>query len=271
MYCFTNGLDLLAIGSWDMCRCNRIKIIFLALLFIAITIDLFSQFKADQMRYQRVRSAYTEYEKEVSEILANKGLERESVRVYIRSFKDEGLMEFWAKDKNHETYQLIYTFNICQKSGAIGPKRKQGDYQVPEGYYHIDRFNPSSSYYLSLGLNYPNKSDRVFSDKARPGRDIFIHGECVTIGCMPMTNPLIKQIYLLCIEAREAGQQSIPVTVFPMKMNNTNYQALLSSSTHSENDKNLWRDLKLGYDLFNTHKQLPSIGFLDNGRHAVSK
>jgi murein L,D-transpeptidase YafK len=260
-----------AIGLWDMCSCNRIKVIFLAALFLAITVDLFSQFKADQMRYQRVRTAYSEYENEVSELLEGKGLERESIRVYIRSFKDEGIMEVWARDAGHELYQRIFTFDICQKSGTIGPKRRQGDYQVPEGYYHIDRFNPSSSYYLSLGLNYPNKSDRVFSDKTRPGGDIFIHGECVTIGCMPMTNPLIKQIYLLCVEAREAGQKSIPVTVFPMKLSNTNYQALLSSKSNSEGDKNLWRDLKLGYDLFNTHKQLPSIDFLDNGRHTVSK
>ncbi len=49
-------------------------------------------------------------------------------------------------------------------AGTLGPKRMQGDYKVPEGFYYINEFNPKSSFHLSLGLNYPNASDRILGD-----------------------------------------------------------------------------------------------------------
>ena len=72
------------------------------------------------------------------------------------------------------------------QSGTMGPKRLQGDYQVPEGFYYINEFNPNSNYHLHLGLNYPNASDKILSDSLRPGGDIYIHGSCVSIGCIPL-------------------------------------------------------------------------------------
>ena len=44
---------------------------------------------------------------------------------------------------------------------------------------------PTASYYLSLGINYPNVSDKILSDSLRPGSAIYIHGSCVTVGCIP--------------------------------------------------------------------------------------
>ena len=55
------------------------------------------------------------------------------------------------------------------QSGTTGPKRAEGDYQVPEGFYYINEFNPNSKYHLSLGLNYPNASDKILSDSIDPG------------------------------------------------------------------------------------------------------
>ncbi|MBC7451384.1 MAG: hypothetical protein H7259_07840, partial [Cytophagales bacterium] len=65
----------------------------------------------------------------------------------------------WAKGKTSTQFTLTKTYSICSASGTSGPKRKQGDNQVPEGVYYIDRFNPASNFHLSLGLNYPNTSD----------------------------------------------------------------------------------------------------------------
>ncbi|MEJ7677428.1 MAG: L,D-transpeptidase family protein [Segetibacter sp.] len=89
--------------------------------------------------------------------------------------------------------------------GAIGPKRLQGDYQVPEGFYYINEFNPKSTYHLSLGINYPNASDRVLSDSIKPGGDIYIHGNCVTIGCIPLQNDQIEELYILCCNGKISG------------------------------------------------------------------
>lgn len=78
---------------------------------------------------------------------------------------------------------------------------------------------------------------------ARLGGDIFIHGDCVTIGCLPMTNDKIKEIYLLAIHARNNGQSRIPVYIFPFEMTDINMKK------HTEHP-DFWKNLKNGYDTF---------------------
>lgn len=96
-------------------------------------------------------------------------------------------MDIYAKKREDSTYKKLITYKICAKSGHLGPKRRQGDRQVPEGFYHINHFNPNSNYHLSLMINYPNASDKIKSQAPNPGGNICIHGSCVTIGCLPMT------------------------------------------------------------------------------------
>ena len=98
--------------------------------------------------------------------------------IYIRSFKYDSQMEVWVKNDIKDPFQLFKTYKICALAGTLGPKRMAGDFQVPEGFYYINEFNPKSNYYLSLGLNYPNVSDRILSDSLQPGGDIYIHGSC---------------------------------------------------------------------------------------------
>src|SRR6185436_20905744 len=98
------------------------------------------------------------------------------------------------------------TYKVCQQSGTTGPKRVEGDYQVPEGFYYINEFNPNSNYHLSLGLNYPNASDRLLSDSLRPGGNIYIHGNCVSTGCIPVNDEQIEEIYIITSSAKAQGQ-----------------------------------------------------------------
>lgn len=74
--------------------------------------------------------------------------------------------------------RVIRRFDIKLGFSPVGPKRFQGDGKTPEGLYQIDRRNPQSRYYLSLGVSYPNRQDRAYArSKGRsPGGDIFIHG-----------------------------------------------------------------------------------------------
>jgi murein L,D-transpeptidase YafK len=60
-----------------------------------------------------------------------------------------------------------------------GDKIMQGDGRTPEGIYRIDRKNPKSQFYLSLGISYPNQKDIQEARKrgVNPGGDIFIHGQ----------------------------------------------------------------------------------------------
>jgi len=135
-------------------------------------------------------------------------------RIFLRAFKLERTLEVWGSSSGRTPFKLLQALPIAAMSGTLGPKRMEGDGQVPEGVYFINRFNPLSQFLLSLGLNYPNASDVVQSDSARPGGDIFIHGDRKSIGCLAMTDPVIQRIYILCLEARNGGQARIPVHIF---------------------------------------------------------
>ncbi|WP_107037256.1 L,D-transpeptidase family protein [Brumimicrobium mesophilum] len=246
----------------------KTKYILFLLAFIICAFNA-DNFKQEQLKYPRVREAYQAKKAAVLRILKNKDIEISKLQIYIRAFKSEKEVEIWAKNSSDNKFQLIKTYDVCRNSGVLGPKRKQGDLQVPEGFYHIDRFNPYSSYHLSLGINYPNKSDRILGTKGKLGGDIFIHGKCVTIGCLPMTNEFIKEIYIICVEARNNGQTSIPVTIFPLKLSDKKYDILNKKYAKDLDKINLWKDLKVGYDIFNETNQLFSVGFLNSGRHNV--
>lgn len=218
----------------------------------------------------RVKYAYSLHRQPIHDFLVSKNISPAKLRLYIRVFKEEGEVELWGKSVDDKTFTYLTSYDICRRSGTIGPKRKQGDRQVPEGYYHIDRFNPYSKYHLSLGVNYPNASDRILSDKLKPGGDIFIHGRCVTIGCVPLTDEYIRELYVYCSEAKQAGQKRIPVTIFPAKLTADKLAALSTAYSHAPEYIGLWTDLHLGYTYFNIHKELPSVKFLPNGRHRVN-
>lgn len=246
------------------------------LFFIGFSFLLFSvsfkadTFKSEQLKYPRVRKAYADKGADMNKLLNENLLKEEQLRLYLRAFKEEKKIELWAKNKSDEKYKLVKSYKICRSSGKVGPKRKQGDLQVPEGFYHINIFNPHSNFYLSLGLNYPNKSDRILGKKGNLGGDIYVHGDCVTIGCLPITDEQIKELYILCIEAKNCGQEKIPVTIFPTELTEKNLSVLIAKYDDDTDRINLWNDLQKGYQQFNDTKQLPSISFLQNGRHQIN-
>lgn len=228
-----------------------------------------NSFKSEQLKYPRVREAYAEKGATIKSLLKAHQLEEGNINLYLRAFKQEDLIEVWAKAETASQFRLIKTYSICAKSGVLGPKRKEGDKQVPEGYYHINRFNPASKFHLSLGINYPNASDQLLADRNKPGNHIYIHGDCKTIGCLPITDDKIKELYILCLEARNNGQLTIPVTFFPAKLSDSTFEKLKLKYPNDSDKINLWTDLKAGYDYFNTNKTLPSLALQKNGRYQV--
>ena len=188
-----------------------------------------------------------------------------NVEVFIRAFKQEKELECWVKKREAVKWELLKTYPICKSSGDLGPKRRQGDGQVPEGVYHIDRFNPNSSYHLSLGLNYPNASDRVRGHSQTPGGDIFIHGNCVTVGCLPLTDALIEEVYELSELAKAGGQTEIPVHIFPARMEGRAYREMIEDSPHRQ----FWEELRPIYAYFETNHRLPEVRILPDGRYQL--
>ena len=233
------------------------KLIIFLMTIICCTCSVFAQenFLSQQKKYARVKTAVTEKEQSLTENLRKNGLATDNVHILVVAYKAEKQLEIYAKKKNETTYNLIAVYDICASSGELGPKRKQGDGQVPEGFYKIDRFNPASNFYLSLGINYPNQSDRKKSNASNLGGDIFIHGSCVTIGCLPMTDDKIKEIYLYAILARNNGQNNIPVYIFPFRMTDNNFQIYKNQYSKNQGLIDFWTNLKSGYDKFVLEKK----------------
>lgn len=191
---------------------------------------------------------------------AAKGLQWPAKYMYIRSFKYDAQLEVWVSNNRKEGFKLFKTYRVCALAGSLGPKRVQGDYQVPEGFYYINELNPRSNYHLSLGINYPNASDKVLSDMFKPGGDIYIHGSCVTVGCIPVNDQQIEEVYILAAHARNAGQDFIPVHIFPIRYNNKRSYDYLATLTKTDAQlKAFAQNLELVYDHFEITRQLPLI------------
>ncbi len=192
--------------------------------------------------------------------------------IYIRSFKYDSELEVWVKEKVSDTFQHFKTYRVCALAGYLGPKRIQGDYQVPEGFYYINDFNPQSNYFLSLGLNYPNASDRVLSDSLRPGGEIYIHGSCVTVGCIPLTDEQVDELYILAAQAYDQGQHFIPVHVFPIRFDVPKSVAYLKSLTRQDQELDKFvRQLEPAYFEFKRTHRLPIVLIAPDGSYSIGK
>lgn len=241
--------------------------IILIIIATSVAFSFKTDFLAEQKKYERVRTSINDKESVIIKKLEENGLKLDNLNILIVAFKEEEQLLIYAKNKNATTYKKILTYEICARSGELGPKRKQGDNQVPEGFYQIDRFNPTSNFYLSLGLNYPITADKRKSKADNLGGDIFIHGSCVTIGCLPMTDDKIKEIYLYAIHSRNNGQVKIPVYIFPFVMTDQNVSKYKNNYKNDVELINFWTNLKQGYDKFESDKKELKFSFDTNGNY----
>jgi len=247
----------------------RLLIILFSLLFLNSGMTSPS-FREEQMAFTRVREAYADKEKVVVKTLTGHSISRDSLRIYLRVFKNEKMIELWAKNISDSTFVLIKKFPICELSGSLGPKRRVRDLQVPEGFYHISDLNPYSKYYLSMKINYPNASDSIRGVHGHLGNLIFIHGGCDSSGCIAITNDNISELFVYCIEAYNSGQEKIDMTIFPSRLNDLSYSRLKSNYSKDKDKISLWADLKKSYDLFEQTKVPPTVKFLSDGKHEVN-
>lgn len=104
--------------------------------------------------------------------------------------------------------KALKSFRIGLGTHPVGHKQFEGDGRTPEGTYFVDRHNPNSAYYLSVGISYPNANDRAYAAKygRNPGGDIFIHGRSRkdlwkkrnwSVGCITVSNRHIEQIFTM--------------------------------------------------------------------------
>ena len=176
--------------------------------------------------------------------------------ILIRIFKQESTLEIWKQTKTGD-YAFLKSYDICKWSGALGPKKKEGDRQAPEGFYVVTpaQMNPNSNYHLSFNLGYPNAYDRAYG---RTGSHLMVHGACSSAGCYSMNDEQIQEIYSIAREAFDGGQRAFQVHAYPFRMTPENVAQHLD-------DPNLpfWKNLKEGYDHFEVTKRIPSVNVCD--------
>lgn len=223
-----------------------------------------------QRSFPRMNDALRHKEDTLMKQFDEKRLAWPAKYIYLRSFKYDSQLEVWVKQELNENFKLFKTYRVCAMAGSLGPKRMQGDYQVPEGFYYINEFNPKSQYHLSLGLNYPNASDRILSDSLMPGGDIYIHGSCVTTGCIPVNNEQIEELYILAAHARSAGQDFIPVHIFPIRFDNPRSSEYLRKYIKDFPEyKIMSEELKHAYTYFEKTRKLPVIMVSKKGDYVI--
>lgn len=182
--------------------------------------------------------------------------------VYIQIFKEERTLELYVK--MGEQYQLMDSYKICNYSGGLGPKQRQGDFKSPEGFYTVQRsqLKPDSRFYKAINIGFPNAYDRSHGYE---GKYLMIHGACVSVGCYAMTDNGIDEIFQFVTGALVFGQQGVQVSIYPFRMTDAN-MARHKNSYYAD----FWKQLKPGYDYFNTLHQPPVVSVVD-GRYVVSK
>ena len=217
-----------------------------------------------EIQGDRVPVARARVEGTLRNLFASAGLSYPPTRLFIRAFKREREMELWSAPELGG-YRLVATYQIAGTSGGPGPKRREGDGQTPEGFYQIDRYNPKSNFHLSMGLNYPNGSDRILSDPVKPGYDIFIHGRASSIGCMAVGDDRVEELFIAAVDALE---RPVPVHVFPARMNSEDWESWRDE--HAAGRPELlafWENLAEGFEIFEQRRVLPTVTVLADGRY----
>jgi L,D-transpeptidase catalytic domain len=137
---------------------------------------------------------------------------------------------------------FIRSYPIWGASGALGPKLREGDRQVPEGIYTIEYLNPNSVAHLSLGLSYPNAYDLARAEE--DGREtetlggaIMIHGGSSSIGCLAIGDAAAEELFVL---AADAGWEDAVVVVSPVDFRRSGLPADYRARTPWVEDLYAW-------------------------------
>ncbi len=168
------------------------------------------------------------------------------------AYKSEKLIEVWGAAEKGGKASKIATYGICAASGTLGPKRFEGDHQVPEGYYVLSYGWAESNYHLEMKVSYPNMVDKVLGPKNKSlGGEIMIHGACASIGCMAMGDERAEELWVMM---KAMGDANVKVAIYPSR----DMDSLLGDPEYQAHHS-FWRNLKEGKDLFEKTHQIPIV------------
>ena len=150
-----------------------------------------------------------------------------------RVFKDTQDLEVWANDDKDAPMKKVATYRACAMSGDLGPKRREGDRQVPEGFYDIAYFFPDSAFHLAA--------------------KVMIHGGCASIGCIALTDERIEELWVIGSGVLYKGEP-IRVHIFPSR----DLDGLIADDAWARH-REFWENLREGYRAFEADRRPPKV------------
>ncbi len=214
----------------------------------------FTEWEADRslpgiVRSQRAQEARLPV---VKGLFAKAGVTYPPAQLAFVAYKSEGQLEVWASSEDGGEAKRVATYGVCAASGGLGPKRYEGDRQVPEGYYVIQYGWAESAYHLEMKVSYPNMVDKVLGPKNRPlGGEIMIHGDCASIGCLAMGDERDEELWTMM---KAMGDARVKVHIYPGR----DMDALLQDPKY-EAHRSFWQNLKEGHDRFERERRIFAV------------
>jgi murein L,D-transpeptidase YafK len=200
-------------------------------------------------------------------LIGDQGLVYSNIDMLLRVFKKDLNVSLWIRPHNTgQAYRMLKTYEITDSIvSMLGPKSILGDQLTPEGIYTLE-FYPSfrwSDFYLAFKVSYPNDADeqrrRFWGIEGKAGGAINLHGCCVSIGCIPVGNPAIEELFFLFRANQENGSE-IPIHIFPFKFRTEQGRRLLKIYENSKKSYyDFWQGLIDIDEAFLLNKQIPLI------------
>lgn len=213
---------------------------------------------------ERLAGATARRGAEVERLFAAAGAPYPAVDLLFRVYKAEAELEVWA-GAGDAPLRRVATYGVCAASGELGPKRAEGDLQVPEGFYELAWFHPESAFHLGALVDYPNRSDRI-RGAATPGGQIMLHGACASVGCIAMSDQRVEELYLMAWSTFTRNGKKTRVHIFPGR----DWDALLADEAHARHH-GFWREIRVGHDAFEESRRLPRVTIGDDGTYTFTR
>ncbi|MCA9667458.1 MAG: L,D-transpeptidase family protein [Myxococcales bacterium] len=197
----------------------------------------------------RDRGAHERRKATVKAMFKRAGVAFPPAEMMLRVFKREARLEVWASSRRGARMSRVTTYEICSQGSGLGPKLREGDGKTPEGFYKLDLYNRNSSYHLAMRISYPNRLDR---QRGRTGSAIMIHGKCVSIGCLAMTDARIEELWVMARAARR--RRAVAVHIYPARD-----MASLIAAESAGKRRAFWQDLAAVKGAFDRSQVMPSV------------
>ncbi|PZM84459.1 MAG: hypothetical protein DKT66_07435 [Candidatus Melainabacteria bacterium] len=148
-----------------------------------------------------------------------KGFAYPPEKLAMLAFKDKQVLDVYVGSADG-VFKHLHTYPILGASGKLGPKLREGDFQVPEGVYRLESLEPNTPYHLALRLNYPNEFDLEHAridGRSKPGSDILIHGSNGSVGCLAMGDVASEDLFVV---ANDTKDHNIAIIICPVDLRN---------------------------------------------------